>query len=109
MHSKVQRKRVGTSTVTIARGARDESVAIGDRFETQIEGRVTALAASRGNLFVGSSKGVLVRLETQTGRQCARATFAAAITRLSLRGEVVNVSAGGEQHAVKATTLRRVK
>ena len=105
---KVQRKRVGSSTVKIERGSRDESVGIGDRFTTHVEGKVTALAASPGNLFVGSSKGVLMRLETQTGRRCARATFGAPITKLAVRGIVVTVSSGGEQRAVKAATLRPV-
>lgn len=86
--SHVERKRVGRVTVKITRGLRQEMVGIGDRFETEIDGRVAALASSSGNLFVGSSKGVLVRLETETGRQCASATFAGTITKLALRGAV---------------------
>ena len=91
------------------RRGRDQFIGIGDRFETQIEGQVTAVAASPGNLLVGSSKGVLVRLETQTGRQCARATFDAAITKLAVRGAVVTVTVGETEHAVKATSLKNVK
>ena len=103
------RKRVGSLTVRITTHARDQLVGIGDRFETQVEGRVTALAASPGNLFVGTTKGVVVRLETQTGRQCARAIFAAPITKLSVRGAVAIVVSGGERHPVTATTLRATR
>lgn len=107
MKSKVRRKRVGALTVKITRG-RDESIGIGDRFETQIEGRVTAIAAAPGKLFVGSSRGVLVRLETQTGRQCARATFDSAITQLSVVGAAVTVTAD-QEYVVKATSLKPKK
>ena len=108
MKSKVRRKRVGALTVKITRG-RDELIGIGDRFESQIEGRVTAVAATPGNLFVGSSRGVLVRLETQTGRQCARAAFDSAVTQLSISGAVVTATAGDQEHSVKATSLKPVK
>jgi outer membrane protein assembly factor BamB len=84
-------------------------VGLGDRFDAEIDGCVTALASSSGNLFVGSSKGVVVRLETETGRQCARATFTGSITKLSVRGTVVTVSVANEQHRVKSTSLRTAK
>jgi hypothetical protein len=105
----ITRKRVGSTTVRITRTARDELVGIGDRFDAQVEGRVTALAAAKGNLFVGTSKGIVSRLETQTGRRCARAVFDAPITKLSVRGAVLKVLTRNDTFAVTSSTLRKVK
>jgi len=107
--SSVERKRVGGFTVKIERGGRNDTVGIGDRFTAEIEGKVTALAGAPKTLFVGSSKGVLVRMETETGRRCARATFGAPVTKLTVRGEVVTATVGPTKYPVKTKTLRTAK
>src|SRR4051812_48523264 len=84
-------QRVGRYTVRITSG-RNETIGIGDRWDAELEGKVTVMIATPHGLLIGTSEGELSRLETVTGRQCARATFSSPISALVAAGRLVTVT-----------------
>ncbi|MFT3693278.1 MAG: hypothetical protein QM831_09055 [Kofleriaceae bacterium] len=102
----MKKKRVGSLSVTMWIGGSNDRVGIGDRWEAQVEGQITALASSPSNLFVGTSRGIVSRLETVTGRRCARTELSGPIDKLSVKGPVVKVSVEGAVTELKSSSLK---
>jgi hypothetical protein len=99
-------QKVGAWTVTIDLGDVDDSVGIGDRFDAQVDGKVTVLAAGPLGLYVGTNKGVVSRLETRTGRQCGRNALGAPIEAIAIAGKQVTVTTKHGATALLAGSLR---
>ena len=108
--TRIRKRRVGTWTITIDSGAADDVVGIGDRWDAEVDGRVTALAGKAPHgLYVGTSKGVVSRLETATGRQCATCELVGPIKAIVVAGKLVTVTTRSGDTVLLACSLRAPK
>lgn len=103
---KRRKQRVGAWTITIEAGRTDDSVGIGDRWSAQVDGHVTVLAAAPLGLYVGTSRGVVSRLETKTGRQCGRFELDAPIEAIVVAGKRATVTTRNGDTFLLAGSLR---
>ena len=103
---KVRKQRVGSLTVTIESGRGDDTVGIGQRFSAQVDGKATVMADTPHGLLIGTSKGVVSRLETATGRQCAKHELGASIEALQVDGKLVTVLTRNGSTVLLARSLR---
>ena len=103
------KRRVGRFTVTIQTGKRFDHIGIGDRWTAQLDGKITVLATSPDDLLVGTTRGVVSRLETVTGRQCARATLDAPIDAIRASGKLVTVTTAGGATVLLVKSLKAPK
>ncbi len=105
----IRKQRVGEWTITIDSGAAADVVGIGARWSAEVDGRVTVLAAAPYGLYVGTSKGVVSRLETVTGRQCARCELVGPIESIVVAGKLVTVTTRSGDTVLLARSLRAPK
>ena len=101
-----RKQRVGSLTVTIESGRGDDFVGIGQRFSAQVDGKVTVIVGTPHGLLIGTSKGVVSRLETATGRQCAKHEVGAPIVALHVDGKLVTVETRDGSTVLLARSLR---
>jgi hypothetical protein len=104
--SAVRKQRVGTYTITITSRRAGDVVGIGDRWSAEVDGKVTVLASAPGGLYVGTGRGVVSRLETVTGRQCARCELGAPIEKLAFAGRLVTITTRDGDTVLLARSLR---
>ena len=105
MAKAIRSQRVGRYTVRVTSG-RNEMIGIGDRWDAEVEGKVTVMIDTPHGLFVGTSDGAVSRLETVTGRRLAHATLSSPITSLAVDGTSITVTAGEYVTQLLARSLK---
>lgn len=106
MTKKVRKQRVGEWTIIVETGRTDDFVGIGSRWSAQVDGHVTVLAGASFGLYVGTTRGVVSRLETATGRQCGRAELDAPIDAIVVTGKRATVTTRNGETVLLAGSLR---
>jgi hypothetical protein len=102
-----KKQRVGAWTITIEPRRTHDFVGIGERWSAQVDGHVTVLANGEAfGLYVGTTKGVVSRLETETGRQCGRYELDAPIEAIAIAGKRVTVTTRNGDTVLLAGSLR---
>jgi hypothetical protein len=102
----IRKQRVGKLVVGIETGAADDVVSIGNRFSATVDGQVTVLVGTPYGLLVGTTRGVVSRLETATGRQCARYELDAPIDAIVVDGNLVTIRTGDLTTVLLVRSLR---
>ena len=105
----VRKQRVGTITISIESGRGDDMVGIGQRFTAQVDGKVTVIVGTPHGLLIGTTKGVVSRLETATGRQCAKHELDAPIVGLKVEDKLVTVETRNGTTVLLARSLAAPK
>jgi hypothetical protein len=104
-----RKQRVGAWTISIHAGRGADTVGIGARWSAHVDGHVTVLASGALGLYVGTSKGVVSRLETKTGRQCGRCELDAPIQAIAIAGKLATVTTRKGATVLLAGSLRAPK
>jgi hypothetical protein len=101
-----RKQRVGRLVVGIETGNADDVISIGYRFSAQVDGQVTVLVGTPYGLLVGTTRGVVSRLETETGRQCAKHELDAPIDAIVVDGNLVTIRTGDVETVLRVRSLQ---
>ena len=105
----IRKQRVGKLVVKIEAGDDDDFVGVGDRWSAQVDGQVSMLVGTPYGLLVATTKDVVSRLETVTGRQCAKYQFDDPIDAIIVEGTLVTVRTGTGDTVLLLRSLRAPK